>query len=486
MIFFFSNKTNIFAIEQIFLYLCAENVVMEIFGLNISRKSKEQEVSPAPVLSEPKPAPQKVEITDAGRFLECFTPALCHRNYAFLFHNIAEVQFPIMYIARRAANAQYVLRKASDDSVVWADSARGTRDRYVAGIIEKGLLQSPNPYMTFKEFVVNSLISKLLFGNLYTYAYTDRNSGRLWETCRTFYVLPPTAVQVSQTYRSVFGTLEGVTYRYSDGSATRTIPQELILHIHDLPTFTPTREGQLVGRSRLDAQKYPVSNICAVYEARNAIYVKRGALGLVVNQKRDADGTTAMTPGEKEKILDDFQKTYGVVGGKAPIAITQVPVSYIPIGMSIAALQPFEECLLDAAAIAGAYGVDSNLIPRKDNPTFNNLNTAELNVYNSVVMPEVKSWLDGFNRFLGLYDAGYYIDALWDDVAILQDNAQRRENAKASTSARCEKEFKAGIITLNDWRAAIGRERLKGGIYNKTLLEMSWQEIQQINTIKGI
>lgn len=459
---------------------------MEIFGLNISRKNKEQEVSPTPVLSTSKPAPQKPEITDVGRFLECFTPVLCHRNYAFLFHNIAEVQFPIMYIAQRAANAQFVLRKASDDTVVWADTARGIRDRYVAGIIERGLLQSPNPYMTFKEFVMNSVISKLLFGNQYIYAYTDRNDGRLWETCRTYYVLPPTAVQVSQTYRSVFGTLEGVTYRYSDGGAIRIIPQELIFHVKDLPTFASNRDGQLVGRSRLDAQKYPVSNICAVYEARNAIYVKRGALGLIVNQKRDADGTTSMTPSEKEKILDDFQKTYGLVGEKAPIAISQVPVSYIPIGMSIAQMQPFEECLLDAAAIAGAYGVDSNLIPRKDNPTFNNLNTAELNVYNSVVMPEVKSWLDGFNSFLGLYDAGYYIDALWDDVAILQDNAQRRENSKASTSARCEKEFKAGIITLNDWRAAIGRERLEGEIYNKTLLDMTWQEIQQINTIKGI
>ena len=52
--------------------------------------------------------------------------------------------------------------------------------------------------------------------------------------------------------------------------------------------------------------------------------------------------------------------------------------------MNIADLEPFKECLNDAAAIAGAYGVDSNLIPREDNPTYSNLNTAEVNVYNSV------------------------------------------------------------------------------------------------------
>ena len=442
-------------------------------------------MSPVPVVSSPA-MPGRIEITPADRFLECFHPATCHRNYAFMFHNIAEIQFPIMYIAKRAANAQYVLRKSSDDTIVWADSARGIMDKYVAGLVEKGLLTSPNPYMTFREFVMNAVINKLLFGNQYIYAYTDKNDGRLWETCGTYYVLPSQSVTVEQTGRSVIGGTADVRYRYADGGAIRILPGDMVFHLKDLPTFTSTREGQLLGRSRLDAQKYPVSNIIAVYEARNAIYVKRGALGLIVNQKKDADGTMAMTPAEKANILQDFQNTYGVVGDKAPVAISQVPVSYVPIGMSISELRPFEECLLDAAAIAGAYGVDSNLIPRKDNPTFNNLNTAELNVYNSVVMPEVKSWLDGFNRFLGLYDAGYYIDALWDDVSILQDNAQRMENAKSSVSARCEREFKAGIITLNDWRAAIGRERLEGDIYNKTLLDMTWQEVQQINSIKGI
>lgn len=458
---------------------------MKLFGLEISRQNKS---AGEPLVQSNQQASQRPvpAIQRPDQYLDVFSPALCHRNYAFMFHNIAEVQFPIMYIAQRAANAQFVLRKSSDDTIVWADSVRGMRDRYVAGIVEKGLLQSPNPYMTFKEFVMNSIINKLLFGNGYIYAYTDKNDGRLWETCNSFYVLPSQTVYLEQNNRRVIGGIDDVRYHYTDGGITRIIPSDLMYHTKDLPTFNSTRNGQLMGRSRLDAQKYPVSNIIAVYEARNIIYVKRGAIGLIVNKDKDVDGSVALTSKEKEKMRDEFYSTYGIQGDKAPVAIIEKPVDYIPIGMNIKELEPFEECLLDAAAIAGAYGVDSNLIPRKDNPTFNNLNTAELNVYNSVVMPEVKSWLDGFNRFIGLYDAGYYIDALWEDVAILQDNAQRRENAKASTSARCEKEFKAGIITLNDWRAAIGRERLEGDIYNKTLLEMTWQEIQLINTIKGI
>ena len=336
--------------------------------------------------------------------------------------------------------------------------------------------------MTFRDFVFNALINKLLFGNQYIYANTDENTGRLWETCSQYYVLPAPAVRTDTMRRSIFSDPGSLVYYFTDFGKSMRIDGSLIYHLRDIPSFGVTQNSAVTGRSRLDSQKYPISNIIAVYEARNAIYVKRGALGLIVNQSNDVDGVVPLTPREKEVIREDFTETYGVDSGKSPVAIIDKPVSYIPIGMSIGDLQPFEECLLDAAAIAGAYGIDSNLIPRQNNPTYSNMNTAELNVYTSVVIPEVGSWLDGFNRFLGLYDEGYYIDALWDGISILQENIQRRETAKSSISNRCRQEFNAGLITLNDWRVAIGRERKEDPIYNKTLLEMTQEEIDTIKS----
>ena len=45
--------------------------------------------------------------------------------------------------------------------------------------------------------------------------------------------------------------------------------------------------------------------------------------------------------------------------------------------MTIEELQPFEETLASASVIAGAYNIDSVLIPRKDHSTFSNLREAE-------------------------------------------------------------------------------------------------------------
>ena len=456
---------------------------MRIFGLDIARVKKDSG-NTKPLVNQPTLTEMpKASVSNADRFIEAFSPANCLRNYSFMFHNIAEVQFPILYICRRIMNANFVLRKSADDSIVWADTSRGFRDKYVAGIIEKGLLQAPNQYMNFKEFVFNAFICKFLYGNQYIYADTRRNDGRLWENCDKYYVLQPQSVRVNANYENYVSPNRDVHYLYYDRNSVRKIYTDLMYHIIDLPSFGTSKESVYIGRSRLDAQKYPISNICAVYEARNIIYVKRGAMGLIVNQNRDVDGAVILTPKDKEDMRNEFYSTYGITGrDKAPVAIMDKPVSYIPIGMNIQELMPFEECMFDASSIAGAYGVDSNLIPRKDNPTYSNLNTAEVNVYNSVVIPEVKKWLDGFNSFLGLYDAGYYIDALWDDVSVLQDTWQKRQISLKSISDRCKQEFNSGLITLNDWRVAIGKERIEDKLYDRTLLEMSEAEINNLKT----
>ena len=236
------------------------------------------------------------------------------------------------------------------------------------------------------------------------------------------------------------------------------------------------------GQSRLLGQTYPVSNLCAAYEARNAIYVKRGALGAIVNMKKDLDSYVSMTPDEKNRIRDEFQSTYGVTNKRDPLAIIDIPVQYINFGMSIADMQPFEETLNDAVTIAGAYGIDGVLVPRKDQATFSNLKEAECKVYTSAIIPDVKAFCESLTSFLGLDVSGYYIDAIWEDIEVLQEAKVRRETALKTVSERAKSEFKSGLITLNQWRAMENREKVNDPIYDKTLLEMSDEEYKKITS----
>ena len=88
-----------------------------------------------------------------------------------------------------------------------------------------------------------------------------------------------------------------------------------------------------------------------------------------------------MTENEKKDIRNEFHKNYGLESGKDPMAIVDVPVEFVKFGMSIQELQPFEETLASASVIAGAYNIDSVLIPRKDHSTFSNLRGRGKSIY---------------------------------------------------------------------------------------------------------
>lgn len=421
------------------------------------------------------------QLESVDRFLDCFSPATYLTNFVFLYENVAEVFFPIHYITSRIKNANFVVKRWKDDSVVWGDSGNPT-DKVVGERMMK-ILSRPNCIQTFKEFVEQAFIYRYLTGDSYIYAASSslpniRKS--LWKYCDQFWNLPSQNIEIDTGFNvPLFSNekLDGIikSYRLFSPYGNHEYDPSLVLHVRDNHNLEIS-EDYFVGRSRLLPLKYPICNICAVYEARNAIYVKRGAIGAVINMKKDADTYITLSPDEKKSIRQEFHDTYGVTGHKDPLAIIDVPVQYVQFGMSIQDLQPFEESLTDAAVIAGLYNIDSVLIPRKDNATFSNLREAECKVYSSTIIPDVKQFCEDFSEFIGLNAAGYYIEALWDDVEVLQDAKMKRESAIRSISDRCKNEFFAGLITLNEWRAALGKERIISDVYEKTILQMSEEE----------
>lgn len=428
-------------------------------------------------------------IGSVDKFLDCFKPSVYAQNFVYMYGHIAEIYFPIHYLTSRIKNANFVVRKWSDDTVIWSGTKwMSATDRLVAARMEK-FFSRPNGMQSFREFVEMAFVYQYLVGESYIYAAvanTPSIVSEKWKYCDNFWVLPAQNVRIDtghsvQMYGSqqLSDVIRG--YRVSTGSGEIAFDTALVLHTKDnqrLGIGTDMFKGQ----SRLLGQTYPVSNLCAAYEARNAIYVKRGALGAIVNMKKDLDSYVSMTPDEKKRIRDEFQSTYGVTNKRDPFAIIDIPVQYINFGMSIADMQPFEETLNDAVTIAGAYGIDGVLVPRKDQSTFSNLKEAECKVYTSAIIPDVKSFCESLTSFLGLDVSGYYIDAIWDDIEVLQEAKVRRETALKAVSERAKSEFKSGLITLNQWRAMENREKVNDPIYDKTLLEMSDEEYKKITS----
>lgn len=411
---------------------------------------------------------------------ELVRPKVAGRNYMTLFASVPEVFFPIDYLASRIAGATYRFKRMNDDSVVWSNK---TLNR---------ITDMPNCLSTWYELVYTHFVYRLATGNSYLRAAMADTfaSAEKWRYCSNFWELPADKVDITGKLGRVplYGIAEkdelidGYRLNYGDNAAY-DIPEWQVWHDRELiPTYY-AGSWYLKGMSRLDSLRKPIGNLLAVYEARNVIYVKRGGLGFLVGQKRDATGTDALTPKEREDLLRQHFDTYGLGEGRVPYGISNVPLSFVRTNLSIAELQPFDETLQDAITIAGAYGIPAVLVPRKDQSTFSNQSTAEKTVYASRVIPMAKKFCQDLSTFLGLTEAGYYMDCEFDDVLCLQEGLKEQEEVKTLRSNRCRVLFMSGLLTLNDWRSQIGESSVEDPLFDKLMLEMTDEELARINRV---
>jgi len=439
---------------------------MNIFGYEIKRKQ--------PTIKElstqlPNLNFQTSNI-DITKILGRFNPHGAS-NLFTLYKTISELQFPIRFITEKIKNANFVIKNYKTDQIA--------TDKY----FEK-LLEQPNPFYSFNDYIALSIAMRLIEGNSYCYALADEAfSKAFYKYANAFYVLPSYDVDIKTpknfTYFTATNLNEAVEYYevYTNGKHIK-IPTGNILHIKD------GYSTEIKAPSRLLSQQYTLSNLMAVYEARNVIYTKRGALGALVSAKTDAAGLTNLSEKDKQKLNDTFNRRYGLEYNKNQIIISEIPTSYLQMGMSIQELEPFRETLNDAIQIASAYNIDQILVPRERDANYTNKEVAEASFYPSVLFPLLEQELREQSKFMGLIDAGYYFDYTFDNVPVLEKSKEQRSDAQKKISERCLLEFNNGLITLNDWRRQLEMDELPEEIYKKTLFQMSYAERLIIQNIK--
>lgn len=419
-----------------------------------------------------------IDIKDSNidKYLGVFEEGVIMSNMINLFESISEIAFPVISIASCVAGGNYVLKDSKTDAIIY-DNAR----------INK-FLSKPYPLYTFQQMVLLLECYQMVTGRAYLYGSLglEALAKNRWKFCDSYSVLPSQNTSVVMQPSPKLLTAESITdiikcYKVSNGYQNLQIEPSDIMPMTEVSLSFD--KSCIEGKSRLLSAKYPVCNLIASYEARNAIYIKRGALGALVSKKSDAAGTMPLTPSEKERLRKDYEDTYGVTGGKHPIMITDVPTDFIRMAMSIEEMKPFDEHLEDALQIAGVFGYPPDLIPRKDKSTFANQNNSEKSLYNNVVIPRAKQLVQSLNEFLGLENSGMYLAVDFNHVSVLQPDRKEAAEVDRSITDTCKTNFGNGIITLNDWIAKLGGERKKEPIYNKYVYDMDSLELSRIQTI---
>ena len=393
---------------------------------------------------------------DIGNMLSVFTGGYSESNMMLLVQTIPEFMFVVNAVASRVKNGVFKL--------VDKDGNEVTDNKLWNKIKER-----PNWQFSFEEFIWHAVVDRLVTGNRYGYSYIPSTMAVKHKNIQALWLLPPHYVfMVMKTPRpSYLTTLQASDYidhyHYNGGDTMSDITPEYVVHdvYMKLGDATDIITGK--GISPFKAGEKPLSNLTAVYCARNVIYVKRGASGMVVSAAKDAGGSVALTPGEKKEVQEDIQERFGLGGGQSPWGVTNQPVAWVKMGANINELEPFRETEASCAALCGIIGVPIALMPKGEDAKFSNLDIAERNIYENVIFAEATS-ICKFLTTLGRFDElEYKIDVSFDHVSALQDDALKFAQAGLATAQAAIELEAAGMITTNEAREMIDREAVEGG-----------------------
>jgi hypothetical protein len=418
--------------------------------------------------------------TEFERFWKALQGEYTDTNLVELFHSIPEIYAPIHEIASRVSDAIFELKMFKNDQVVY-DDADFNR-----------LFSTPNVLMSFKKFIYQAVCYELVTGKQYFYFNVPDTLSFDYKNVAAWWNLPAhrTTIRRPSSLRLFSATEQkDVISDYVVEGMVNPIKPDKVLAMHQINLGWELGNLHfLTGKSPLLSATKAIVNLIAVYEARNIIYVKRGALGIVVSKKGDGTGLISLTSKEKEALIKEFDGKYGITSNsqgkkKSPIAISDAPIDFIRVAMSIQELQPFDETLADACAIYAALRVPPHLIPSKDRSTFNNQKGDMKGFYQDVIIPIAKQYAEAFTNFFKLTNVRRYIDVNFSHIDILQEDKKDKALVDKTNGETYFQRFSCGVCTLNDWRVATGLEKINEPIYEKLLFQMDDTELAKVSAV---
>ena len=240
------------------------------------------------------------------------------------------------------------------------------------------VLSNPNPLQSWESFLKQFILNKSLYGNVFIYKLTaGGNIKQLW-------ILPSNLVEVEfsgKFYNQI--KKENIINKFYLNYNNKKIefnPKDIIF-IPDNPLF-------LLGDSKIDALKLPISNIISALKSRNVIINDRGAMGILSNNSKDADGGIPLSDSERRKIEESIRREYGINDGQSRILVTNAALSWQPITFPTKDLMLFEEIEDDFATIIATYGLDRDIFPSTKGATYENKKQALKNTYQNTIQPE--------------------------------------------------------------------------------------------------
>lgn len=387
----------------------------------------------------------------------------------------------ISILAKGVSNGEKYLVDLKGKEIPWSSGLKGVKNA------RKLFIDRPNPIQSAFEFNYERMYMYFTYGNNFVYA---NNPLETFETditnVQTLFNLPSEYVQIKQTGKIFDQTnIEGIIEKYilTCYNPVREYSVKNVIHFNDINISNVG--NSIIGSSRLENLKYPITNTQLAFEAMNVILKSRGMQGIIKHNTKDAQGTQLPVQPESKKAVDEaFKKGYGVLENQNQFLIVEADIEYIKTIMNSSELGIYDEFSNNANIICNGFGVPPELYKtHKNNPTYENQVQAERRMYQGTIIPIVNNEDAYWTERLRMRDYGFELKTSFKHIAALQENYKDLATSLTYNVNSANKAYNDNAITWNQYLEMIGLEPVANGNVYKWERKLSPEIIEPIPTV---
>jgi hypothetical protein len=205
--------------------------------------------------------------------------------------------------------------------------------------------------------------------------------------------------------------------------------------------------------SRLDALKYPLSNIAQQYKKRNVLLSNLFTLGVLSSNANDGISALPLMATDKKALRDDMKKLHN-----GEVLISDKPLKFDPMTFPVKDLMLFEELTADKVALIDSYGLNVHMFGNSESKgsTFSNVEMGERQAYNSTIIPDTEIMYDEITRQLGLDKEGVFLVPDFTHISVMKNDENKRAQELVNKASALEKILKYTSLTDEEIRTILG------------------------------
>jgi HK97 family phage portal protein len=298
------------------------------------------------------------------------------------------------------------------------------------------LLYKPNTLQSKQEFFEAWAAFTLLAGN----SYVDMN-GPNQGPPKELWTMRPDRVKVNPHPINIVG---GYTYTVNDKAVT--FPVDRMMHMKLFSAL-----DDLYGLSPIAVAARGIDNDNAANTWNNA---------LLTNGARPSGAmvTKEFVPEPQyNRLKEEITKNYAGAAKAGKFMLLEGGLEWKEMGLSPKDMDFILSKKLSRVEICAAFGVPPEIVGDKEHATYSNYQEARQAFYQETILPLLDKMRDKLNSGLTpKFGENLYLDYDKDSIEALQENTD--EKAK-----RVREDVKAGLLTINEGRVAVGYDEIEGG-----------------------